>query len=388
MNPEPLRRLYRGLLLDDIAPFWFRHGIDWTCGGVLSCMDDCGRPLSEDKYIWSQARSVWTFSALYNRIEPKPEFLEAARNSVRFLLDHGRDEQGRWVYRTGRRGGVIEGPISIYSDCFVVYGFSEYYRATKDEGVLAIALSTFDAIVARVESPDFAETAPYQLPPGRKVHAVPMILTEVANELYQTTRRAGLEDLIDGYVDQVMNRFLRPGRRLLLEFLGSDGEELPGSEGAAVMPGHAIESMWFMLHVGRRRGDRDLIRRAAEAIRWHLEAGWDPVYGGIFLGIDANGGEPFVRNWEKKAWWPHTETLYALLLAHHLTGEPWCLEWYDKVHAWSFGHYPMPEYGEWRQRLTREGLPTTEVIGLPVKDPFHLPRAAILITQLLEAECR
>ena len=387
MNPQQLRQLYRGLLLDDIAPFWFRHGIDWSCGGVLSSMTDSGEIISDDKYIWSQARSVWTFSALYNRIEPKAEFLEAASNSVRFLLSHGRDERGRWVYRTDRRGAVIEGPISIYSDCFAVYGLNEYHRATRDAGVLATALATFDSIIERIESAEFGEIAPYTLPAGRKAHAVPMIVTEVANELFETTGRPDLERLIDRYSDQVMNRFLRPERRLLVEFLSSDWEELPGNEGTAVMPGHAIESMWFMLHVARRRGDRDLIRRAVEAIRWHLEAGWDPKYGGIFLGIDANGGDPFVRNWEKKPWWPHTETLYALLLAHHLTGEPWCLDWYDKVHEWSFAHYPMPEFGEWRQRLTREGQPTTEVIGLPVKDPFHLPRAAILISQLLEKTC-
>ena len=109
-----------------------------------------------------------------------------------------------------------------------------------------------------------------------------MILTEVANELFETTGQRGLESLIDRYSDQVMNRFLRPDRRLLLEFLGSDWQELPGNEGTAVMPGHAIESMWFMLHVARRRGEGELIRRASEAIRWHLEAGWDPEYGGIF----------------------------------------------------------------------------------------------------------
>ena len=124
---------YRALLLEGFVPFWFRHGIDWECGGVLSCMHEDGILASEDKFTWSQARSVWTFSALYNRIEPRREFLRAAENSVRFLLAHGRDPQGRWVYSTDRKGNVLEGPTSIYADCFVVYGFSEYYRATQDQ---------------------------------------------------------------------------------------------------------------------------------------------------------------------------------------------------------------------------------------------------------------
>src|SRR5947209_6462757 len=126
MTPDisQLKETYRKLLLDGFAPFWLKHGIDWEHGGVLSCMDEDGHVLSGDKYIWSQARSAWTFSALYNRIEQRPEFLKAAENSVRFLLAHGRGADGRWVYHTDREGKVIEGPISIFSDFFAVYGLS------------------------------------------------------------------------------------------------------------------------------------------------------------------------------------------------------------------------------------------------------------------------
>ncbi len=41
-----------------------------------------------------------------------------------------------------------------------------------------------------------------------------------------------------------------------------------------------------------------------------------------------------------KVWWPHVEALYGTLLAHHLTGEPWCLEWYQKVADWTWAHFP------------------------------------------------
>jgi N-acylglucosamine 2-epimerase len=149
------------------------------------------------------------------------------------------------------------------------------------------------------------------------------------------------------------------------------------------MPGHAIESMWFLMHVAHRRNDMEMIRQAAEVIRWHLEAGWDREYGGIFLGVDAEGNTPFLPYAERKVWWPHTEALYALLLAHHFTGERWCEEWYERVHEWSFSHFDMPGVGEWRQRLDRRGCPSTDVVALPVKDPFHLPRAIILILELL-----
>lgn len=383
MDRTSLTLQYRRLLLDDVVPFWFRHGIDPGHGGVLSCLRDDGSVASGDKFIWSQARSVWTFSALYNRVEKRPEFLRAAENSVRFLLQYGRDAEGRWVYRTDRAGNVIDGAISIYADCFAVYGLSEYCRAAMNEQALSVAIKSFARIRRRVEDPDFHETAPYPLPTGWRNHGIPMILTEVASELAQTTGDSSLESLADDYAGRVMHHFLRADKGVVLEFLTRDYQELPPPAGSFVMPGHAIESMWFVMHVARRRGDQGTIRRAAEAMRRHLELGWDQEFGGIFLSRDIAGHEPYLPHSDKKLWWPHVEALYGTLLAHELTAAPWCREWYEKVASWAWSHFPAPA-GEWYQRLTREGQPTTEVIALPVKDPFHLPRAAILILQLME----
>jgi N-acylglucosamine 2-epimerase len=383
MNKIQLRRIYRELLLDGIVPFWARDGVDTRHGGVLSCMEENGKPVSGDKYIWSQARWVWTCSALYNRIEKRPEFLAWARGTIDFLLKHGRDELGRWVYRTTREGQIVEGATSIYSDCFVVYGLSEYCRAVPDPDLLALAKKIFADIQGRIEKPAFSETAPYKLPPNRRCHGVPMILTEVAGELAGTTGDKSIAAAADDFAARVMNHFVRPARQCLLEFLDRDYREVPPPEGTFVMPGHAIESMWFQMRRALARNDRQTIRHAAEVLRWHLEKGWDKKYGGLFLGIDAENHPPFLPNSESKVWWPHTEALYALLLAHELTGESWCENWFEQIREWSFDHFSLPEAGEWRQRLDRAGKPTTTVVALPVKDPFHLPRALILSLELL-----
>ena len=383
MNKNQLRRTYQELLLDGIVPFWARHGVDAAYGGVLSCMEENGKPISGDKYIWSQARWVWTCSALYHRIEKRPEFLQWARGTIDFLLRHGRDERGRWIYHVTREGQPVEGATSIYSDCFAVYGFSEYCRAKPDADLLALARKTFTSIQERIESPEFSETAPYQLPPNRRNHGVPMILTEVGSELARTANDDAIARAADDYAGRVMNHFVRPARKCVLEFLDRNYQEVPAPEGTFIMPGHAIESMWFIMRRALARNDRKTIRAAAEVLRWHLEKGWDPEYGGIFLGMDAEGGPPLMPNSDTKLWWPHTEALYALLLARELTGESWCDKWFDQVYEWSFSHFMMPEAGEWRQRLDRAGKPIAKVVALPVKDPFHLPRMLIMSLELL-----
>ena len=386
MNKTKTRCVFQELLLDGIVPFWAKHGVDAQHGGVLSCMEEDGRPVSGNKYVWSQARWVWTCSALYNRIEKRPEFLAWARGTIDFLLKHGRDEQGRWIFSATREGQPLEGATSIYSDCFVVYGLGEYCRAVPDAKLLALAKQIFASILERIERPEFAETAPYKLPPDRRCHGVSMILTEVAGELARTTGDAAIAAAADDHAARVMNHFVRPDRQCLVEFLDRRYREVPTPEGTFVMPGHAIESMWFQLHhaLARQGREPNIIRDAVEVMRWHLEKGWDTEYGGIFLGLDAEGHPPFLPNSDAKVWWPHTEALYGLLLAHELTGESWCERWFDQVYEWSFEHFSMPEAGEWRQRLDRAGKPNTKVVALPVKDPFHLPRALILALERLK----
>jgi len=379
---ESLKRSYRELLIDGVIPFWLRHGVDSTHGGVLNCMTEEGVRLAEDKYIWSQGRFLWTMAAYYNRVERDKRVLDAARGTAEFLLRHGRDEAGRWVYRTSRDGVVMEGSISIYADCFAIYGLSEYYRAAGDPAALQAAVAGFEQARRRVAQPGFNDTAPYRIPPNRRLHAVPMILTETANELARTTGDAMILEAARGYSSEIFRFFVQPQRACLFEYLDGDYQPLPGPEGRTVNPGHAIESMWFQIHLGQTLGDAALVRQACQVIRWHIEKGWDEEHGGILLAIDADGGEPYPDNWHRKPWWPHTEALYALLLAAKLTGEPWCRVWHDRVREWSLVHYTMTGAGEWRQRLDRTGMPIDEVVALPVKDPFHLPRALILILGL------
>ena len=126
------------------------------------------------------------------------------------------------------------------------------------------------------------------------------------------------------------------------------------------------------------------MREAVRLIRRHCDVGWDREFGGLLLAVDADGrAEVGWKFADTKLWWPHTEALYALLLANELSREPWCLEWYRRVHDYAFSHYPDRAHGEWRQKLDRHGQPITDVVALPVKDPFHLPRALMLCLESL-----
>jgi len=383
MNFGDLHAFYRKTLLDDVVPFWMKYALDRDKGGINSCINDDGTLISRDKYMWSQLRAIWTFSALYNKIERRQEWLDAARGIYEFASEYGRDDRGRWVFLVDGDGRVKEGATSIYADGFAMYGLTEYARATGDQRAIALARETFRNVQERLARPGSYGVAPFEIPEGSKAHGISMIFSSVFFELGKFLKDDEILAASRHHALEVMDHYRRPDKQLLLEYLRLDNTPIHGPQGRVVVPGHAIESMWFQIHIFRELGDAERIRQAVECIRWHHERGWDEEFGGLFLGIDAEGQEPSSANADKKLWWPHTEALYALLLAHEHSREPWCMDWYWRVHDYSFAHFPDREHGEWTQRLDREGRRIATLVALPVKDPFHLPRALMYCIDVL-----
>jgi N-acylglucosamine 2-epimerase len=60
------------------------------------------------------------------------------------------------------------------------------------------------------------------------------------------------------------------------------------------------------------------------------------------------------------------------------------LAWHERIRQYCYAHFHVEPYGEWRQKLDRRGRPLEETVALPVKDPFHLPRALIYCIDVLE----
>jgi N-acylglucosamine 2-epimerase len=268
-----------------------------------------------------------------------------------------------------------------------MYGLTEFTQATGDQEAIQLARATYDNVQRRLTRLGSYDTQPMPVPPGAKAHGISIIFSLVFTELGDYLKDANILDAGLDHANQVMDVYRHPERQRLYEFARLDNALLDTPPGRVVNPGHALESMWFMIHIFRRLNDAQRIQQAVETIKWHIELGWDEEYGGILLARDAEGS--FWENkWDTKIWWPHTEALYALLLAYSTSREQWCLDWFARVHDYAFSHFPAPQYGEWIQNLDRRGNKLNTTIALPVKDPFHLPRALIYCVLLLEQLAR
>ena len=373
---------YRAALYQDVLPFWLRHSIDHEYGGYFTCLERDGRVYDMDKFIWLQGREVWTFSMLYNHVEHRQEWLQAARSGVEFLRRFGQAENGDWYFALTREGQPLVQPYNVFSDCFAAMAFGQYSLASGDDASAGLARSTYQRILRRQDNPK----GPYNkmFPDTRPLRnfALPMILCNLTLELEHILSAEETESTINACIHAVMGDFIDQRSGLVLENISPDGRPVDSFEGRLLNPGHAIEAMWFIMELARRRDDRELTRRAVEVVLREVSFGWDEEFGGIFYFLDRLGKPPLQLEWNQKLWWVHVETLIALSLGYELTGELKCLEWYRRVHDYTWTHFPDPDYGEWFGYLDRQGRPLLTLKGGKWKGCFHVPRGLLRCSEI------
>lgn len=387
MNSErisELIRIYKDGLADTVG-FWTEHGVDHEYGGFLTFLDRDGSVFGTDKPVWLEGRCAWVFAKLYNEVEKRQEWLELSKHGLDFLSKHCFDEDGRMYFLTTRDGKPLRMRRYLFSESFAAIAFAEYAKATGNERAKEKACSIYDLMLLYHFTPGLLE--PKVIPETRQMisHSMEMILIGTSQVLRQIDKRSIYNETIDGAIDQIVNRFCKPELNAMLENVGPNGEfmgEIP--EGRTVLPGHCIESAWFIMEEGRYRNDKTLIDKGLQILDWSINWGWDKEFGGIIYYRDVLDKPCVQYEWDMKLWWPHTESLYAMLLAYHLTGDKKWEDWYEKIHEYTFSHFPDPEYGEWFGYLHRDGTVAHRLKGNCWKGLYHLPRAQLLCRQVLE----
>lgn len=364
---------YKKELLQEVIPFWQAHSLDAEFGGYYTCLSSDGKVYDTDKFIWLQGRQAWMFAYLYNNVEKREEWLDISKLGIDFLLKHGMDADGNFYFSTTREGKPLIQPYNIFSDCFAAMAFGQYAKATGDTEVREWAKKTYFNILKRKDNPK----GKYEKSTGNrplKSFALPMILSNLVIELETILPKEQVERTIDLSVHEVMEVFLQKESGLIYESVNPDGSLNDSFDGRLINPGHGLEAMWFMMDIALRKSDKALLHKATETVLSILEFGWDKKHGGIFHFLDAQGHPPQQLEWDQKLWWVHLEALVALSKASLYTKDPTISKWYEKVHRYTWQHFPDEQYGEWYGYLNRQGTPHLKLKGGKWKGCFHLPR--------------
>ena len=378
-----MAELYRAELMHNVVPYWAQHSPDPIHGGFFTCLDREWNLYDSGKWAWFQGRAVWMFSRLYRTAGGKDEWLELARNGLEFIQRHLFDPQGRMYSAVTADGSPRWAAKGLFSECFTVYGLAQYARAAGDAGALDSAQTLFSRVLEMADQPELdGPRLPGQ--PPFVVHAVPMILLNLVQELRDATGGSEYDRVADEMLDRILRMHCHPERSAVFENVLPDGGLVDDPDGRVLNPGHAMESAWFILHEAQYRKDTDLRDRALQMIQWSLDAGWDDEFGGMLYFVDAQRYPSRYLQWDMKLWWVHLETLYALLCGYQMTGRADLLGWFERIHDWTWARFPDRDHGEWYGYLRRSGEVSLPLKGSMWKGFYHVPRALLLIAELLD----
>lgn len=374
-----LRRFYSDRLRNDVAPFWLKHGLDREHGGMLTALDCDGGVLDTDKSIWFQGRAAWMFATLFNTVEQRGEYLEAAGSCLGFLDRHGHDVEGKMYFSVTREGRPLRMRRYVFSEAFAAIGRAAYAKAAGDESMREAALRDFERYLRFTFEPGVmkAKVDPHTRPMvGLAGFMIGLVtaqeLRSNLGEVVVTGRT--MTEWIDHFIAEIERLFFKPDLEVLMEVVSPDGSLIDHSDGRTLNPGHAIECAWFILHEGRLRGESSYVRLGLRILDGMWRRGWDTEYGGLFYFRDLHD-KPVQEYWQDmKFWWPHCEAIIASQLAFEITRDTRYALMHQRVHDWSFSHFPDPEHGEWYGYLHRDGRLSQRAKGNLYKGPFHLPR--------------
>lgn len=373
--------IYEQELIENVIPFWMKHSKDEVAGGYFNCLDREGNVFDTDKFMWLQAREVWTFATLYNEQEARPEWLEMAKHGADFIEKHGRDSEGNWYFSLDQSGKPLVQPYNIFSDCFASMAFAALYKADPQEKYAQIAKDTFYNILKRQANPKGDYNKAYPGTRNLKNFALPMILSNLSLEMEHLLDKKTVDDLLKTVIHEVMDVFYQKDSGLILENVNVDGSFSDSFEGRSINPGHTIEAMWFMMDLGVRLNDQKLIEKATEIALHTLDYGWDKEFGGIFYFMDIKNAPQQQLEWDQKLWWVHLEALVCMAKGYELTGNEQCMEWFEKLHDYSWERFRDPVHGEWFAYLNRRGEVLLPLKGGKWKCCFHVPRALFQVAR-------
>ena len=376
--------LYKKELIDNILPFWLQNSKDENNGGYYSCLDRAGKVYDTDKFIWLQGREVWCFSFMYNQVANNAEWLDMALHGADFLQKYGRDKNGDWYFSLTADGKPLVQPYNIFSDCFATMAFAALDKAIPGDAYKKIAIDSFENIIRRQHNWKGTYNKAYPGTRDLKNFALPMILCNLSLELEHIIGKDRVDSFIPNVIHEVMDVFYQPQLGLILENVYEDGSFCDSFEGRVMNPGHTIEAMWFIMDLGNRLKDEALINKACTIMLNTLEYGWDNDYGGIFYFLDIKNKPMQQLEWDQKLWWVHVEALVALAKGYVYTKDERCLQWFKKIHDYTWGHFKDPEYSEWFGYLNRRGEVLLELKGGKWKGCFHIPRALYQVFKTFE----
>lgn len=383
MNLLVYAKQYRQDLLQRVVPFWLEFGLDAGNGGYFCVLSAKGEVITTDKWVEWHALQAWAFAKLY-QFEPRPDYLDFARQGADFLLLHAADAKENWwkiVDCTGR--GVLEAADSC-PEVTSVAAWSLLYELTQEEAYADAAKKTLTKAFRRREKRLQKRTE--DVLSGRhlknlgELSAVTKALIAAKNLLGEKAFKEKGEALIH----ELTKHFWEPRANILLENVFSEGGYSDCMRGRQIHAGRVFEAFNAFYDLTKELNKRQVRRQLAQHVAYLAETTWDEAYGGYFYWLDLKSLPTVEPEACYKYAWVQLEACTAILRAYQVLQDRTLLKHWLRVNDYIGQHFPDHSLeGEWVGVLSRHGEPLVNMKATPEKSAYHpiknlLESAAIL----------
>ena len=423
MRTKDLKTQVQDVLENNILPFWINRMTDPDNGGFYGRIDghDVLHP-EADKGAILNARILWSFSAAY-RVLGKPEYLETARRAKDYILDHFIDpEYGGVFWSLDYKGRPSDTKKQFYAIGFVIYGLSEYVRATGDLEALDQAIALYECIEQHaldhehdgyIEActREWGEIADMRLseldanyPKSQNTH---LHIIEPYTNLYRCLKELqaaqscsyvpalgavlpvgitvppetiarierSLRHLIRIFTDHILN----PQTHHLDLFF-----EMDWTRGAGHLEsyGHDIECSWLMHEAALVLGDKDVLRQVEPIVRMVAQASEKGLRPDGSMIHEANLDTGHVD--DDLHWWVQAENVVGWINIYQHFGDNDALD--KAIQCWEYIKKQLVdwEHGEWYWSRHPDGtLNLTDDKAGFWKCPYHNSRMCLELIERL-----
>lgn len=400
---ELMKAEMRNVVENNILRFWLDKMQDRERGGFYGRMTGEGQLCPDaEKGCILNARILWSFSAAY-RVLRNPEYLEGATRAKDYILQHFIDhELGGAYWSLDAEGKPLDTKKQFYAIGFVIYGLTEYCRATGDKEAFSYAQALYECVEEHSIDPEYggyieAMTRDWQpiadmrlsdldanYPKSQNTHL--HIIEPYTNlyrlicerpELASEAEKSRVERSLRGLIDIFYNRILNPETHHLDLFF-----EMDWTRGAGWIEsyGHDIECSWLMHEAALVLGDKEVLARVEPIVRL--------VAAASEKGLNADGSMTHEANLDTghvdadRHWWVQAETVVGFLNIYQHFGDEAALEKADRCWQYIKTNLIDYEHGEWywsRDPERRINL-TDDHAGF-WKCPYHNSRMCLEIIE-------
>ena len=381
---------------ENILNFWEKYTVDEEYGGFIGQIDsDMTKQIRSDKGVILNARITWAFSAAYIYTK-KNKYLELAKRAYEYLIDYFYDKENDGVYfMINYQGNSTIDRNQVIAVAFVTYAFSEYYRASKDEGAYEYASKLFNSLETHALdkesggyfdafSKEWEMLKEMKMYPGdveakKTMNANFHIMVAYAN-MYRAKKEEKVKNALEKLIDVLINNIIDTERGACKLFFDENWKVIPSEDNY----GLDIEASWLIWDAAKLLGDdkiKEKVRPVVLKIVEHcLKYGYDNDGGMMNEGNDEKITNSF------KSWWVQAETVIAFFNAFEMTNESKYLA--RALHTWDFIKKNVIDYsnGEWFGTIGKDDhKPNLEESKIgPWKCPYHNSRMGLQLAERID----